>query len=215
MPDSEKLLPVFAPGASLPALADGLKAASAVLPAAGGGLSFQARDPNTAPAPVRAAGRSTAEVASSGAAEQWWETAAGGLLSLFHSGSAAGSCTDFASTYRLDIIEDYQEWLYDNFGQAQAQIINWQAWQWIYNSYYCGHPIGWWPVYNSIICFQPGAYGAGSIGHVGIVEAVGSDNSFIIGEMNFPNSGVISYRWFSAQTAVAMAQSFPQVSFIY
>lgn len=214
-------LPVLKPGAALPNLAERLVIARPAPQVPSGALAFQARDPKLAP-PLARAPLLTGELPASTSAEQWWAANGPALMAIFRAGGAAGSCTDFAATYRPDIVEDYQEWLYDHFGQSAAQAMSWVAWQWVYNAYYCGHSIGWWPAVNSVICFQPGQLGAGiPTGHVGIVEAVGSDNSFIISEMNFTEAngsggkGIVSYRWFSAQTAVAIAQGFPQVAFIY
>jgi surface antigen len=65
-----------------------------------------------------------------------------------------------------------------------------------------GWTVGSTPRVNSLVVFQPGQNGAGGpTGHAGWVEQV-SANRIYIGEMNAPNSGVITHRWLTPATGV-------------
>lgn len=59
------------------------------------------------------------------------------------------------------------------------------------------------PVAGAAVVFQPGVEGASSYGHVGFVEHVYSDNSFLISEMNVGNVFIMAWRHLSPTSGMS------------
>jgi len=144
-----------------------------------------------------------------------WERLGSSYLDGFHSGLSAGQCTDYAAAQRPDIIEHVTEWEWAEayLGLPHA-LTNWNAEGWATNASDAGLPVGHVPQVGAIIDFQPGEYGAGEIGHVGVVAVINPDGSFVIKEMHAPVLGEVSEREFSSATAQAMAGE-AGIAFIY
>ncbi len=107
-----------------------------------------------------------------------------------------GQCTWWAAIRRMD----------ENFLDLGTY-----AYQWAYNAPGRGFRTGYTPTVGATVVFQRGVLGASSWGgHVGHVEAVYSNGSFLISEMNFYANGGgwdrVSYR---------VIPVVPGVSFIY
>jgi len=98
-----------------------------------------------------------------------------------------GQCTWYANEryYRLHGI--YVPW------QTSAN-----AWQWRARAAEFGWRASLQPSFGSIMVLQPGVQGASRIGHVGVVERVNRDGSFIASSMNwgFRRAAVTWWRFF-------------------
>ncbi len=90
-----------------------------------------------------------------------------------------GQCTWWVANMRPDII-----------GSVWGN-----AWQWTSQASWSGFKTGYYPVRGAIAVFQPYTEGAGWLGHVAYVTAVGSNGWFQVSEMNFPWWGRVTYRW--------------------
>jgi len=134
----------------------------------------------------------------------------------FHTGIAAGQCTDYVAAERPDVIQNvdtlaYARLLLSHVGDLG---IDWTAKNWLTNAQTAGMATGRVPQAGAVMAFQPGAYGAYTSGHVAIVSSVRGDGSFTISEMHAPVVGQLTTRNFSASTALAMVSN-SQIGFIY
>ena len=150
-------------------------------------------------------------------AEQWWARYAGEVNTMLHTGGAAGTCTDYVSARRPDIIARVEKMVALGHilrNQTGPVLVNWVAKNWTFDAWSAGLPIGKTPRRGAVMVFNPGAYGAASIGHVAIVDRVNRNGAFTISEEHAPKLGVITTRHFSAWTARTMAKG-PRITFIY
>jgi surface antigen len=102
-----------------------------------------------------------------------------------------GQCTWFAAQNRPDI---------------GSRVLG-NAASWLYSARAAGLPTGTQPAVGAVVVYQPGAQGAGWIGHVAVVTSVSPNGvNFTIREMNYVGWAVVSTRnsWVG-----------PGVSFIY
>lgn len=150
------------------------------------------------------------------AALTWWASNSASILSGLRTGQSAGQCTAYVAARRPDIIERVEVWAYSRYLLAGggALAINWDAEYWAANARSAGLRIGTVPRPGAVIVFEPGAYGATSLGHVAYVDAVSRDGSFTISEMHAPVLGRVTSRHFKAATARAMSTD-PRIAFIY
>lgn len=150
------------------------------------------------------------------AAQTWWSSDSSSILSGFHSGPSAGQCTDYVAARRPDVIERVDIWAYSTYllGHSGSLNLDWAAKNWTANAQRAGLPIGTVARPGAVVVFQPGAYGATSLGHVAYVSAVGRDGSFTVSEMHAPAVGRVTSRHFNAGTARAMSTD-PRITFIY
>ena len=111
-------------------------------------------------------------------------TATAGRTLSYNEG-AAGQCTWWA-------INEFHAFdgLYPNFS---APGNNGDAEYWAGNAAYNGWTVTAVPRVHSIAVFPPGHNGAGSVGHVAWVTAVGA-GSITVSEMDFPTPGVVDTR---------------------
>ncbi|MDQ6846086.1 MAG: CHAP domain-containing protein [Candidatus Dormibacteraeota bacterium] len=84
---------------------------------------------------------------------------------------------------------------------ATRRCIPWvgNAAQWYTNAARMGYPVGHTPVVGAVVTFWPGGDGAGPVGHVGYVEAVGPAAGvpagyFKFSEMNYNGWNRVNYR---------------------
>jgi hypothetical protein len=150
-------------------------------------------------------------------AQQWWDRYAAEVNAMLHTGGGAGGCTDYVSARRPDIIaavEKMAALVHILRNENGPVLVNWVAMDWPYDAWTAGVPMGKKPRRDAVIVFQPGAYGASTIGHVAIVDHVNRNGSFTIKEEHAPRLGVITSRHFSARTARAMAKD-PRITFVY
>jgi surface antigen len=150
------------------------------------------------------------------AAQIWWASNSGSILSGFHTGSSAGECTSYVAARRPDIIKRVDISAYTRYlvAGSGALNVNWDAMDWPRNARRAGLTVGKTPRAGAVLVFQARAYGATSLGHVAYVSAVARDGSFTITEMHAPVLGRITSRHFDARTARAMVTN-PGISFIY
>jgi surface antigen len=98
----------------------------------------------------------------------------------------------------------------ERYRQLHGVYVPWRmganAWQWRARAAQFGWRVYARPIAGSILVLQPGVQGASRLGHVGVVESVNRDGSFIASSMNWA-----PYRW-----AVTRYRFFPGpgVSFI-
>jgi surface antigen len=102
-----------------------------------------------------------------------------------------GQCTDWAAQRE-----------YQLFGLSIPWIGN--AYQWSYNAPSYGWQVSSTPRFGSIIVLQPGVQGAGSYGHVAVVERVNSDGSVYTSDYNWNGEwGVVTYVTFQQGSGVS------------
>lgn len=150
-------------------------------------------------------------------ADQWWAQYAGAINAMLHGASGAGTCTDYASARRPDIIARVEKTVvlaHILRNQTGPVLVNWVAKNWVYDAWSAGLAIGRTPRPGAVIVFQPGAYGAYAAGHVAVVDRVNRNGSFTISEEHAPQLGVVTSRRFRARTARAMTRD-PRIAFIY
>ncbi len=97
---------------------------------------------------------------------------------------ASGQCTWWAENEFHQFNGVYVDTLGPNNGNAMFWGENAQSHGWTITTQ---------PQVNSIVVFQPGIDGAGSVGHVAWVSAVSGTN-ISVSEMDFPAAGVVSTR---------------------
>jgi surface antigen len=183
----------------------------------GGAFAPPAAAAAAAPAAAPAASPPSPElVAAQDQANAWWAQTGPAILALFHTGIAAGQCTDFVAAKRPDVIQRVDTLAYTRFLLAHGGDlgIDWTAKNWLINAQNAGMATGRVPEAGAVMVFQPGAYGAYSSGHVAIVSSVHSDGSFTISETHAPVIGQLTTRNFSSATALAMVSN-PRIGFIY
>lgn len=86
-------------------------------------------------------------------------------------------------------------YVYNRIAQTGHHIYSYlgNAADWVNSAKSLGYQVTDKPVAGAAVVFQPGVEGASSYGHVGFVEHVYSDNSFLISEMNV--GGVFLMAW--------------------
>lgn len=86
-------------------------------------------------------------------------------------------------------------YVYNRIAQTGHHIDSYlgNAADWVNSAKSLGYQVTDKPVAGAAVVFQPGVEGASSYGHVGFVEHVYSDNSFLISEMNV--GGVFLMAW--------------------
>lgn len=141
-------------------------------------------------------------------AHAWWADNADAVLGSFRN----GQCTDWAQRLRPDILHNVYLWRYDHYG-AERVMTNWDARFWTGLAAEAGLPIAHQPVVGAIMVYAPGSYGAGSTGHVAVVEAVAVDGSFAVSHTHAPNVGEVTQQVYSGPTAAAMAND-PGIAFL-
>jgi surface antigen len=82
-------------------------------------------------------------------------------------------------------------WGWCTWWVAQKRNVTWlgNAGEWYYNAKAQGHPVGKTPAPGAIYV-SGGSY----YGHVGYVESVNPDGSYVISEMNYAGFGVVDHR---------------------
>lgn len=145
---------------------------------------------------------------ASAAAQLWWAGNAGAIVTSFRN----GQCTDWAQLRRPDIVQSVYMQHYDRFEQ-NGVVSSWDAQYWAMLAAQVGLPVGHAPVVGAIMVFAPGSYGAGSAGHVAVVEAVAADGSFQTTAMHSPSVGQVTRQSYGAGAAAAMATD-PGIAFI-
>ncbi|WP_236031298.1 CHAP domain-containing protein [Ktedonospora formicarum] len=119
----------------------------------------------------------------------------------------------------MDDFQDYNSfpfgtctWYADNrFHELYGYFVPWHnnamAWQWATRAAEYGWDVSATPSVGSIIILQSGVQGAGSAGHVGIVERVLDDGSVIASSMNWwPNPAAVSYQRYQTGQGVSFAK---------
>jgi len=147
-------------------------------------------------------------VSASAEAQQWWASHAAGIVGPFRN----GQCTDWAQLRRPDIVQAVYMRTYDRSG-PDSVVSSWDARYWPELAAQAGLPVGRRPVVGAIMVFAPGSYGAGSAGHVAVVESVAANGSFVVTAMNAPIVGTVTPQPYDAQSAAAFATD-PGIAFI-
>lgn len=86
-----------------------------------------------------------------------------------------GQCTYWALEKRPDIWKSRS---------LSDPVSDWDAWTFAEHAEAEGLAVGTTPLVGDLAVWQPGADGAGSAGHVAYVEAVNSDHTVVVSEMN-------------------------------
>lgn len=99
-------------------------------------------------------------------------------------------------------------WADDRYHQLHGVYVPWttnaNAWQWVARAYQFGWNVSSMPHVGSIIVLQPDVQGAGSLGHVGVVEQVLSNGQVIASSMNWgANPQAVSYFQFTPGSGVS------------
>ncbi|MDQ3677897.1 MAG: CHAP domain-containing protein [Actinomycetota bacterium] len=145
---------------------------------------------------------------ASAQARVWWQSYGSAVVASFRN----GECTDWAQRRRPDIVHSAYMRRYDRYG-SNGTITSWDAKYWTQHALEAGLPVGRSAVVGAIMVSAPGSYGAGSSGHVAVVESVASNGSFEITAMHAPNIGTVTRRTYSAAAAAAMRTD-PGLAFI-
>lgn len=148
-------------------------------------------------------------LSASAPAQLWWQLNAPAIVASFRN----GQCTDWAQQRRPDIVHSAYMRRYDRLGPAGV-VTSWDAKHWVQHAQLAGLYVARGPVVGAIMAFSPGSHGAGTSGHVAVVEAVASDGSFDITHMHAPNIGEVTRQTYDAKTAAAMATD-PAIAFIH
>lgn len=101
-----------------------------------------------------------------------------------------GQCTYWAAKERPDI----------------GSVVNGNAWQWAQSAAAAGIVVSSSPRVGDVVVFQPWVQNAWGAGHVGYVVRVSSGGWFQLSEMNFPQWGVVTYRWAHAGWGVSFIE---------
>ncbi len=99
-------------------------------------------------------------------------------------------------------------WADQRYHQLHGVYVPWttnaNAWQWVARAYQFGWRVSSMPHVGSIIVLQPGVQGAGSLGHVGVVEKALSNGQVIASSMNWgANPQAVSYFQFTPGSGVS------------
>ena len=107
-----------------------------------------------------------------------------------------GQCTDWAAQKRPDIVERATVRLWaDHFMGLPDPAISWNGGFWDDMARAARMEVGTVPRVGAVVTFDPGAAGADpTTGHIGYVETIDPDGTFLISEMNAPLAGQVSYR---------------------
>jgi surface antigen len=141
---------------------------------------------------------------ASAEALDFWQSYVDSVVSSFRN----GQCTDWAQRRRPDIVQNGYLRRFDLYG-TDGVLTSWDAKHWSQNATEAGMAVTHKPVVGAVMVFQPGALGAGSAGHVAVVESVAANGSFQVTQMHAPNIGEVS-----RQTHSAAAAGDPGISFI-
>ncbi|AKH32577.1 hypothetical protein XF24_00216 [candidate division SR1 bacterium Aalborg_AAW-1] len=104
-------------------------------------------------------------------------------------GFAPGYCTSYVASQRPDLF----------LGKGENRITG-DAKDWLLNAQNAGIDTGIVPQIGAIAVFKPGK-GAGSLGHVAIVEYVGDNGLIIVKDMNFQGKNIVTTRVISSDLA--------------
>ncbi|MGH2839249.1 MAG: CHAP domain-containing protein [Solirubrobacteraceae bacterium] len=133
-------------------------------------------------------------------AQQWWQNYGNMVVTSFRN----GQCTDWAQRRRPDIVQNGYMRRYDRVGPDQV-ITSWDAKYWTQHAVEAGMAVSHTPVVGAIMVTAAGSNGAGTAGHVAVVETVASDGSFAITQMHAPNVGEVTWQHYSASKAASVA----------
>lgn len=97
-----------------------------------------------------------------------------------------GVCTWWAAQERPDLV-----------GAVWGDAFDWPR-----EARRAGRPVTTQPTPGAIAVFQPGVQGAGALGHVAYVTAVGRNGWFQVSHTHWPLAGVVTYRWFQSGPGV-------------
>ena len=125
-------------------------------------------------------------------------------LTLSSNPGASGQCTSWAENEFHQFFGVYPDTLGPNNGNAMYWGMNAQANGWTVTTQ---------PQPDSIVVFQPGVDGAGSVGHVAWVTAVSGSN-ISVSEMDFPNPGVVTTRTNIPGVNAAAPDGTPNIEYI-
>ncbi len=187
-----------------------------------------------APPPVAAARAgagpavlSLAEPVSTAARVDWaraqavlfWASSGAGILARFHAGASAGQCTDYAAARRPDIVARVDQSVFASRRLLDPLAfiyvtVDWNAKAWTADATSAGIPTGSTPAPGAVMVLQPGAHGAGTVGHVAVVDSVARSGAFTVSQMHAPRVGVVTTQRFGAKAARAIRRD-PRVRFIY
>jgi len=110
--------------------------------------------------------------------------------------SPEGQCTWWAYNQRPDIYDTAVAAGVPGGGEIGPDDYVWDARHWAENAKKAGIPTGTTPVTGAIVVF-PAGYGGSSAGHVGFVEQVNPDGSYVISEHNWNGNQGTSNRLIS------------------
>jgi surface antigen len=124
-------------------------------------------------------------------ADLFWAVNGSAIVHLFQN----GQCTEWAANRRPDVLRQIiVGFIANDLARDQIESVpNLDARYWTQDASLVGIATGHKPRAGSLIVFQPGVMGAGSVGHIAYVTRV-SKRSFSISEMNAPNPYRVSYR---------------------
>jgi surface antigen len=145
---------------------------------------------------------------ASAKAQEWWVANEAAITGWFRN----GQCTDWAEQRRPDILRDVSLFRYDHYGPENV-LTSWDARFWGILAADAGLPRSRRPAVGSVMVILPGSYGAGSLGHVAIVEAVAADGSFAVSQSHVPNVGEVTQEVFTGEQAEAMTSD-PGIVFL-
>lgn len=148
---------------------------------------------------VAIAGPATAlvvELSWQPSAQRFWHVDGPSIVSLFHD----GQCTMWAQERRPDIVREGVEAIVAREIAAgkPENTGDWDARSWPANARLAGIPTGHAARARSLIVFQPGVLGAGTVGHIAYVQRVYPDGSFLISEMHAPVLWRVTHRRLTA-----------------
>lgn len=147
-------------------------------------------------------------LSASSDAQNWWARNADAITTSFRN----GQCTDWTQQRRPDIVQSAYMRRYDRVGPGEV-VTSWNAMYWTELATKAGLAIGRSPVVGAIMVYQPGSYGAGTAGHVAVVESVAPDRSFVVSQMNSPYPNTVTWQRYSAEAASTMVNA-PGIAFI-
>jgi surface antigen len=123
-----------------------------------------------------------------------------------------GQCTYHAYQTRSDIYDYATSHGVPLGGVASSAYYGgypdytWNAWHWLGNAQEAGIPTGDRPIAGALVVF-PRGYGGSAVGHVGYVERVNGNGSYVVSEMNWNGDPNVSER--------LVPRGVPGVGFVY